>query len=422
MDHELSRAQLLLSQSRYEMAERELRRVLAEQPDSAGAHAMLAACIASTETRLDEATREAETAIHLEPDDPYGHFVLSFALAARNRFDESLTAIAEAIRLDPYDADYFGQQARVQLSKGNWQAALDSAEQGLAIDAEDTHCNNIRSIALERLGRSHDAIESASRNLQNDPEDSYSHSAFGWVLLNAGRYDEAQTAFRESLRLDANNDVARDGMIQAINSRSIVFRMVRKFHVVLSRLSAKYQFAIIFGLWLMIQGLREFGRIVPAIVPLIPLFLMAYMGFAVLTWTSNAVFNTLLRFHPFGRHLLDRKQLWTSNLVAACMISGVVGTLYTGVSLSILGGIVVAYYWMLMCVPATVPFSMDTRARAIGVGVAGLLIGLIPVYGVINASVMDHWTPFVNSMTTFNWGIIGLQVVAGILAVAPNRK
>ena len=149
---------------------------------------------------------------------------------------------------------------------------------------------------------------------------------------------------------------------------------------------------------------------------------MAYMGFAVLTWTSNAVFNTLLRFHPFGRHLLNRKQLWTSNLVAACMISGIVGTLYTGASLSIIGGIVVAYYWMLMCVPATVPFSMETRARAVGIGVAGLLIGLIPVYGVINATTLDRWTPFVNSMTTFNWGIIGLQVTAGILAVTPNRQ
>tara|TARA_R110002049_G_scaffold4601_5_gene32324 strand:+ start:455886 stop:457121 length:1236 start_codon:yes stop_codon:yes gene_type:complete len=411
-----------MSQARYAMAEQEIRRVLADQPDLAAAHAMLGACIVSTQTRLDEATKEAETAVHLEPDNPYNHFVLSFALAARNRFDESLAAIRESIRLDPYDADYFGQQARVCLSMRNWQQALDSAEAGLAIDPEDTHCNNVRSIALERLGRSDDAIESAARNLQNDPDDSYSHSAYGWVLLNAGRHGEAQTAFRESLRLDANNDAAREGMIHAINSRSIVFRFVRSFHVALSRLSTKYQFAIILGAWLMIQALQELGNLIPLLVPLIPLLLMAYMAFAVLTWTSNAVFNTFLRFHPFGRHLLNPTQIWTSNLVAACMISGVVGTLYTGTTLGLLGAIVVAYYWMLMCVPATVPFSMATPARAIGIGVAGLAIGLIPVYGVLNGSSTDSVMPIVKSMTTFNWGIIGLQVAAGILSVAPNRQ
>ena len=126
--------------------------------------------------------------------------------------------------------------------------------------------------------------------------------------------------------------------------------------------------------------------------------------------------------HPFGRHLLDPKQIWTSNVVAACMISGMIGTLYAGAALSLFAAIVVAFYWMLMCVPATVPFAMETRRRAITLALAGLIVGLIPVFGIVSATEVDSLTPFVRSMTTFNWGIIGLQVAAGILSVTPNRQ
>ena len=62
------RAQLLINQGRFEMAEREIRQMLGENPDDGYAHCLLAICAGNQESRYDEATREAELAVAIEPD------------------------------------------------------------------------------------------------------------------------------------------------------------------------------------------------------------------------------------------------------------------------------------------------------------------------------------------------------------------
>lgn len=416
------RAQLLINQGRFEMAEREIRQLLAEDPDDGYAHCLLAICVVRDESRYGEATREAELAVAIEPDSPFVHFVHSRVLWKRNHFDEAFAAISEAIRLDPYDADFFAQAAQIKLATRDWAVSLNLTEQGLAVDPEHTDCTNLRTISLERLGRTGEALNSAAENLKNSPEDSYAHASHGWALLNSGKYLDAQGAFREALRLDPTNGLARDGMIDAISSRSLLFRSIRKFHIALSRLSHQHQFAIIFGAWILIQILSRLGDNLPWLDPFVPVILMAYMIFAVLTWTSDAIFNTFLRFHHFGRHLLTTKMIWRSNLVASCLICAVGGAVFSLLFGYWFAAIVVGFYWMLMCVPATAAFAMPTINRALIVGGLGILIGLFPVIGVVQSVAVDNLAPLQRWFTNFNWSIIGLQIAAGFMAVAANRK
>ena len=65
MSANLSRAQLLYQQSRYGLAERELRRNLAEDPDNAIAHALLSLCL-NEQDQHTGALESARTAIHLD--------------------------------------------------------------------------------------------------------------------------------------------------------------------------------------------------------------------------------------------------------------------------------------------------------------------------------------------------------------------
>lgn len=417
----ISRVQLLLAQQRYELAEKELRRVLGEQPDEALAYAFLALCLVQGTERYQEASDAAARAIQMEPDAPFHYYAMSLVSFRRNMYKEALEQINESIRLDPYDADYFGLQANIYFQLRQWQQALDAAETGLGIDPDHTLSNNLRSLALERLGRGDDAVEASRRSVQRDPDDSYSHATLGWTLLERGRHHEAQESFREALRLDPNNEMARGGMIQAINSGNFLYRIMERWHTTLSRFALKYQFGILIGAWLLVTMLGQVGDQIPWVAPLVPFILMAYMVFAVLTWTSHAIFNSLLRFHPFGKHLLDRKQIWTSNCVAACIVSGAVGGVYALATVGLLAAIVVVFYWMLMCVPATLPFSMPTRQRAWLAGAAGIAIGLIPVFGIVVANADGTLTPFVGSLRTFNWSIIGLQIIGGVMAVRPHR-
>src|SRR5262249_40024958 len=74
MDTHLQRALVLLEQSRYDLAEKELRLALASEPDNAIAHGFLAMCL-NERDEYAGATEEAEAAIRLAPDWSEAHAI-----------------------------------------------------------------------------------------------------------------------------------------------------------------------------------------------------------------------------------------------------------------------------------------------------------------------------------------------------------
>lgn len=423
MSDRYGRIQLLLSQHRYEMAERELRSLLTQDPRDAVAHAMLSLCIANSVERLSEATEIAQVAVGIEPDEPLTHYALAVSYLRRNRYEECENAISESLRLDPHDADALAILGQSLLSRGRHQDALEAAERGLSIEPDHIDCGNLRSIALERLGRGDEAIASASETLRRDPDDPMSHAAHGFTLLNNGRHQEAQVAFREALRLDPQNEMARVGMINALNHRSIVFRLMHRFYVALSRLNSRAAFALIIGAWLLVQVLTNV--VVPAVPILAPLILPIiglYVLFVILTWISQPLFNTFLRFHPFGQHLLDRSQRWASNLIAPALALGVfgfaVGCYYRSPTLAVLAGA----YWIGLTIPISSTFMMPTSQRRWLVGGAAIVIASLPIIGVIRCVSENSDIPLFGAFTYFAYGLLAIQIGSNLVAAQPVRR
>jgi tetratricopeptide (TPR) repeat protein len=81
-----------------------LQRVLAGDPDDAGAHADLSVCL-SVQKRARPALYEAELAVGLDPDLPAAHHALGFAALANRRYDQAEEHLVRAIALEPEDAD-----------------------------------------------------------------------------------------------------------------------------------------------------------------------------------------------------------------------------------------------------------------------------------------------------------------------------
>src|SRR6185437_317874 len=101
--HQLQRALLLIEQGRHEMAATELRGHLVEEPNDGFAQALLAICLLE-QKQIKEAEAAAHDAIGCAPDLAFSHYALARVLSERNRNDEALKAIFEAIRLEPTDA------------------------------------------------------------------------------------------------------------------------------------------------------------------------------------------------------------------------------------------------------------------------------------------------------------------------------
>jgi len=422
MSDQYERAQLLLAQRRYDLAERELRGILAEDPNDGGSLALLALCILNDSERLTEATETAQRGVTVAPDESLNHYALAACYLRRNRNDEAEAAVQVSLALDPHDADAFAILARANFARQRYQDALDAADQGLAIDPEHGDSSNIRSITLERLGRATEAVAAATQRLKQDPQDPMAHAAHGYTLLNAGNYQAAQVAFREALRLDPSNDVARMGLITALNNRSFVFRSIHKFYVALSRLNSKAAFLLIIGVWLLIQLLSRMAEQVPGLRPFVIPVVILYVLFVVLTWIANPLFNTFLRFHPFGQHLLDRSQRWASNLIAPCLLlsacSLLIGLLFADLLLGILAGA----YWLGLAIPIASTFSMEDQKRRMLLGIASVAIALVPVGGTLLSISQGSMAAVMVSFQWFAYSLLAVQIGSNLLVLRPVRS
>jgi tetratricopeptide (TPR) repeat protein len=323
MNPNLERALLLYQQSRHEQAEDELRQALASEPDDAYAHAMLALCLAHRE-KFDEATTEAGQAIHLKPDFSFAYYAQARVLYDRNRFPEARVAIEEAIRLDSVDADYFSLLAGIHFQEYRWQDALNAAEQGLQFDPEHIGCTNLRAMAMVKLGRKAEAGRTIDAALSKNPGNALTHANQGWTLLEKGEPKKALEHFREALRLDPENEWARRGIVEALKARNIIYAVMLKYFLRMSRFSKRGQWTIILGGYFGNRMLAMLADANPRLAPwLLPLRIL-YVVFALMTWMAYPFFNLLLRVNRFGRFALSRDQTVASNWFGLCLLSALI--------------------------------------------------------------------------------------------------
>jgi tetratricopeptide (TPR) repeat protein len=323
-DH-FERAQVLFEQSRYELCERVLRQELAEQPGNPMAHALLGLCLAAT--HQGGALEQVREAIQQAPDLAFAYYALADVLHDREDLDGAAEAIREALRLDPAMPNYHALQAGIAFKAGRWAEALAAAERGLAIDAGHVGCANLRALALINLRRPEEAGAAIASALARDPDHAVTHANQGWALLHRGDSAAALYHFREALRLDADFEAARQGVIEAFKARYLLYQLLLRFVLWMSRLSRQGQGAVflagVFGyvaievLGSVFSSLRIFTVPVQAVC----------VFFAVLIWIADPLFNLVLRLDPLGRAALTPEQVRASDRVGFCLLGAAAAAL-----------------------------------------------------------------------------------------------
>jgi tetratricopeptide (TPR) repeat protein len=322
----LERALILYEQSRFDLAEQEVRRDMETEPDNATSHALLGLILAERGLQRD-AMWSAQEAVAREPDLPFAHYALASVLQDRERLDEAQQAILEAIRLDPKNTNYMAQLASIRCDQGHWQDALEMAEQGLRLDAEHIACINLRALALNKLGRAAEARAAIESALVRDPLNAVTHANKGWACLQKGDTNEALEHFREALRLDAEFAMARHGIVECLKTRYLIYRVILRFMLWMAGLSKRAQWSLILGGaagYLALFGLEEANS---DLAPYIRPILIVYLSFGVLVWIADPLFNLLLRMDRFGRLALTPAQLSATNWVGLCLAGAVVGAI-----------------------------------------------------------------------------------------------
>jgi tetratricopeptide (TPR) repeat protein len=317
MNPHYQRGILLLSQSRYDLAEGEFRQALSNEPTDGLSHAYLGLSL-SWQGRNEEALRESEEAIRFEPRESFCYYVRGHVLLALDRYREAEASVRQAIELSPFDAENHSLMAAIEVGRRRWPQALEAANKGLEIDPDNVMCLNLRSMALVNLGRREEASQTLGSTLAENPEDATTHANQGWALLHQGDHKKALEHFREALRLQPNMEWARVGILESLKSGYFIYRIMLRFFLWMGRKTEAAQWVVILGMVFGRQLLGELAKNYPALEPFINPLIGLIFGFVLLTWVSGPVFNFLLMFSKFGRLALTGEEKIEATTIGVC--------------------------------------------------------------------------------------------------------
>ena len=290
------------------MAEEELRKSIAQEPNDFVAHAYLALAL-SHQKRVKEGLQEADRSIALAPQHAYPHFVKSTIFGRNAKLKEALASIGEAIRLNPNEADYFQYLSEIHFASKDWTKALAAAEKGLSLDPEDVDCQNARAQALIKLNRREEASQTLSKALSASPDKAETHAQKGFLLLEGGKYDEAAKAFEESLRLQPLGKKARLGLARALKARYPFYSWFLKYFLWTEKMGGRVRGGLTLGTYVVIRSLAALAKTDPHLSPWVGPFIALYIFFVAGTWLSDHLFNMVLCLTPAGRAVLGEDKV-----------------------------------------------------------------------------------------------------------------
>lgn len=370
----LQQAQLLISRHRYKDAEELIRSTISQDIENALAYSLLAIVLVSQD-KAKEGVPAAQRAIALEPNSSYHYFAYSFVLGKLRKYEDAVREIQTALRLDPLNAHYHAHLSSLFLQLKEWKQALEAAEKGLELDPQNDMCANYRAMALTHLGEGAQAAHSIDGLLSRNPENALSHANQGWTSLHQGNPRQALIHFREALRLQPDMDWARRGTLEALKARNIIYRWVLAYYLWISRFKANVQWALILGAFFGIRIVRAIGAASPALAPWLSIIIFAYIVFVFSTWVASPLFNLFLRLDPFGRMVLDERELKMSNWVGVAILAalgfGVSGWI-SGLS-SFTGAAVGAF---AMILPISALARAETKPTQTILGIYALLLAI----------------------------------------------
>ncbi|MEM7725648.1 MAG: tetratricopeptide repeat protein [Cyanobacteria bacterium P01_A01_bin.45] len=414
----LEKALLLFEQSRYDMATNELHSELAECPYEARAHALLGLCL-SMQQKYEKATESARSAIALSPDLPFTHYVMGYIACDRNQFDEAQKSLQEAIRLNPVEASYFALLSRCKYNQKLWQDALDTASKGLSLEPENVECLNYRALALSQLGQKEEAIAMAENAISQSPQDAAAYATSGWILLNHGQNPQkALEYFREALRLNPNFEWARQGIIEALKAKNLVYRLMLRYFAWSSRLNTRNRWIFIIGLYVVIRlllgtfvsaGLTTFAGILAGI----------YVLFIYFSWIADPLFTLLLRLNKFGRLALSGREIQQSNWWGACLAIAVI-SLFLLLFTKTVSVLVTAFVFSLLLVPLAAVFYCREGWTRKTMTVYTIFLGIIGVSSIFISFI--HQSILLVPMAAFLIGAIASSWLASyLIGITPTK-
>jgi tetratricopeptide (TPR) repeat protein len=190
---------LFIDASEPESAEDEFRKALLGD-DSASLRTKLGEAL-RLQGDFDEAITELRAAIKLEPRSARAYSGLGLALRGQRNLPESTAAYQEAIRLDPDLIDAHNGLAVVLANQGQLNEAVAEFREIIRIDPDSAIGHYNVAYALADLDRDVESAAALREVVRINPNHYNARFNLGELFRLEGKYDESVKQFREYLRL-----------------------------------------------------------------------------------------------------------------------------------------------------------------------------------------------------------------------------
>lgn len=413
IDQFLERADVLLETNRASQAEDLIRQALAQEPDNPRALAELSRCLLQQE-KYAEALGPAQQAVAKEPDHPYYLYLLGHAYMFNNQPEKAREMARAALQLAPDSADLYRLLAQLEYQDGRWELALFNAEKGLEFGPDHEGLANLRTMALVKLNRTAEARHTVDSTLYKNPESPAAHANKGWVEVERGNYAEAQKSFLEALRINPNNEHAREGLKESIKAKNPLYRVVLRYFLWMSKMSEGRQWLVIIGAYVAFRLVRVVANSNPELQPFLMPLIVLYLFFVYSSWVAQPISNLILRTHPLGKHALTGDEKNGSALAGLCLGAGLLGLLAGYFAdlpaLFLCGGILIA-----LLIPVGGMFS----AQAGGSARRWLTVyaAVLAVAGLVGAGLGLMW-----GLGVFGIGMLAYGWVANFVLMRDARR
>ncbi len=154
----------------------------------------------------EQAVKELNDAVKLDPTDAEFHNMLAFAYHYEGRYQFALTHYAKALELAPGYAEAHVNLAALYLDLARWDDAVAHGREALKITTYQNPEKAYNNIGLAYMGKgdmisARRAFRDALAFHDNFPE---AHRNLGTVYFQQGQVDDAIREFRDALRLRPN--------------------------------------------------------------------------------------------------------------------------------------------------------------------------------------------------------------------------
>jgi Flp pilus assembly protein TadD len=208
---DIRRGHLLLDHGQFDQALQIATAALTEDPEDAAAWALL------VETRFaqrafEETVRDGRRALGVTPDDARIHLLIGIAHYQLRQHEDCATMLRRTIELAPDDAAAHGVLGAALAHLGDEPGARRETDLAITLAPERSELHRIRGQALLHLGYLYDAETSFRETLRLNPEDVDAHVNLGYIADRRGDRDQALEHNLNAARLDPGNAIATENV------------------------------------------------------------------------------------------------------------------------------------------------------------------------------------------------------------------